>query len=77
AMQNFLLACRAEGLGAVVTTWFKYAEAELRDLVGVPDDVELCALLPVGWPQGKHGPVRRRPVGEVAYLDRWGSSLTK
>lgn len=77
AMQNFLLACRAEGLGAVVTMWHQFAEGELRAAVGIPDDVALAALVPVGWPQGRHGPVRRRPVGEVAYLDRWGRSLTE
>lgn len=76
AMQNFLLACRAEGLGAVVTMWHQFAEPELRAAVGIPDDVALAALVPVGWPEGRHGPVRRRPVGEVAYLDTWGRSLT-
>ena len=75
AMQNFLLACRAEGLGAVVTMWHQYAEAELRAAVAIPDDVELAALVPVGWPQGRHGPVRRRPVVEVAFADRWGEPL--
>jgi nitroreductase len=71
ALQNFLLACRAEGLGAVTTTWYLYAEKELRELVGVPDDWLLAALVPVGWPVGRHGPVRRRPLAELASADRW------
>lgn len=75
AMQNFLLAARAKGLGAVVTMWFQAVEGELRELLGIPEDFVLAALVPVGYPQGRHRPVRRRPVSEVAYLDRWGEPL--
>jgi nitroreductase len=71
AVQNFLLAAREEGLGAVMTTWFQYCDAELREVIGIPDDWELAALIPVGWPAGHHGPVRRRPLSELASLDRW------
>ena len=71
AVQNFLLAARAEGLGGVITTWFQYAEEELRRVAAVPGDWLLAALVPVGWPVGGTGPVRRRPVSELASLDRW------
>lgn len=71
AMQNFALAARAEGLGTVVTTFFLGAEAKLRELIGIPDDWMLAGLLPVGWPVGKHGPLRRRPVEAVTSVDRW------
>ncbi|MEY2475220.1 MAG: hypothetical protein QOG87_535 [Actinomycetota bacterium] len=70
-VQNFLLAAREEGLGAVMTTWFQYCDAELREVIGIPDDWELAALVPVGWPVGGHGPVRRRPLAELASVDRW------
>jgi nitroreductase len=71
AVQNFLLAAREEGLGAVMTTWFQYCDAELRQVGGIPEDWLLAALVPVGWPMGGHGPVRRRPLSELASLDRW------
>jgi nitroreductase len=71
AVQNFLLAARAQGLGAVMTTWYLYREAELRELVGIPDDWLLAGLVTVGWPMGSHKPVRRRPLEEVACRDRW------
>lgn len=71
AMQNFLLAGRALGLGACVTGWHVDAEAEWREVVGIPDEWELAALVVVGWPRGSHGPVRRRPVQEAACVDRW------
>jgi nitroreductase len=72
AMQNFLLAARALGLGACLTSWASYAgEPLLRSAVGVPDDWMLAGHVVVGWPRGRHGPVRRRPLDQVVFLDRW------
>ena len=72
AVQNFLLAARAQGLGACLTSWASYGgEPLLREAVGVPDDWMLAGHVVVGWPRGHHGPVRRRPVSEVVSLDRW------
>ena len=72
AMQNFLLAARALGLGACLTSWASYGgEALLREAVGVPDDWMLAGHIVVGWPRGNHGPVRRRPLPEVVFLDHW------
>ena len=72
AMQNFLLAARALGLGACVTSWASYGgEALLREAVGVPDDWLVAGHVVVGWPRGNHGPLRRRPLGDVVHLDRW------
>lgn len=75
AMQNFILALRERGVGTVVTTWYRLCEPELRSLVGVPDDWVIAALLPVGYPKGKHGPVRRRPAEEVVCIDHWDAVL--
>lgn len=72
AMQNFLLAARAQGLGACLTSWASYGgERVLRDAVGVPDDWLLAGHIVIGWPKGSHGPVRRRPVAEAVNLDHW------
>jgi nitroreductase len=72
AMQNFVLAARAQGLGACLTSWASYGgERLLREAVGVPDDWMLAGHIVVGWPRGRHGPVRRRPLAEVVNLDRW------
>ncbi len=75
AMQNFLLAARAQGLGACPTSWASYGgEALLREAVGIPEEWMLAGHVVVGWPRGSHGPVRRRPVDEVVYVDRWDES---
>jgi nitroreductase len=74
-MQNFLLALRASGLGACTTGWHVDADQELRDVVGIPQEWRLAALVAVGWPLGRHGPLRRRPVRDVASLDQWDTPL--
>ncbi len=72
AVQNFLLAARAQGLGACLTSWASYdGEQLLRDATGLPDDWLLAAHAVVGWPRGHHGPVRRRPLSDVVDLDRF------
>ncbi len=72
AMQNFLLAARASGLGACLTSWASYGgEPLLREAVGVPEDWILAGHIVIGWPRGRHGPVRRRPLSDVVYLDHW------
>jgi len=77
AMQNFLLAARAQGLGACLTSWASYGGEELlRSAVGVPDDWIIPGHIVVGWPKGKHGPVRRRPWQDAVYLDSWGERAT-
>jgi nitroreductase len=72
AMQNFVLAARAQGLGTCLTSWASYGGEELlREAVGVPDDWMLAGHVVVGWPRGNHGTLRRRPVAEVSAVDTW------
>ncbi len=74
ACQNLLLAARALGYGGVMTIWHLFVEHELRALLEVPADVFMAATIPLGRPAGHHGPVRRRPLGELVYEDRWDAS---
>lgn len=71
ACQNLLLAARALGYGGVMTVWHAAVEDELRALLGIPEQVAIAATIPLGRPVGHHGPVRRRPLGELVYEDRW------
>lgn len=75
AVQNLLLAARALGLGTTLTTLHRTFETELKTLLALPDHVEVAALVPLGWPRDRFGPTRRRPLDEVAALDRWGTAL--
>jgi nitroreductase len=73
AVQNIILACRALGLGTVITTNHIRCEDEVKAVVGIPEDVSTWALMPIGWPLDKFGPLTRRPLAEVTYADRWGT----
>jgi nitroreductase len=70
-VQNILLAARALGLGAVITIWHLMLEHEWKRELGIPRDVGTFAVVPVGWPKGRFGPVKRRPPREVIHRDRW------
>jgi nitroreductase len=72
-VQNILLACRALGLGASLTTTHRLYEAEIAERLGVPDDYGLVVLIPIGYPKGKFGPISRTPVAELTHYDSWGN----
>jgi nitroreductase len=74
AVQNMLLAARALGLGATLTTLYLNFEKEAEAALGLPPNVHSYALVPIGYPMGRFGPVRRVPLAEVVYEDRWGES---
>jgi nitroreductase len=75
AIQNLCLAARAAGLGTVLTTVARREDATIRAAMTIPDDVEIVALIPVGWPDGGFPATTRRPVREVSYSDEWGRPL--
>jgi nitroreductase len=76
ACQNLLLAARAISLGGVLTQVQLLVAEELRAALAVPDDVALHATITLGHPAGRHGPVRRRPLSELVYEDRWGEAAS-
>lgn len=72
AVQNLMIAARALGVGSTLTTFHLSREADVKELLGIPDDVHTAALIPLGYPTGRWGEARRRPVEEVVYRDRYG-----
>jgi nitroreductase len=73
AVQNIILACRALGLGTVLTTNHTIAEEEIKQVLNLPREFRTFALMPIGYPERNFGPVKRRPVAEVAMLDHYGT----
>jgi nitroreductase len=71
AVQNFLLAARAEGLGGVLTTLVCNRETELRDILKFPTGWGVHAMVPLGYPKGNHGPISRASVEEMTSIDQW------
>jgi nitroreductase len=77
AVQNLMLACRAEGLGCVLTTLLCQAEPEVRALLAIPDPWYTAAAVPIGYPVLRgHGPVSRKPVDKMAFADAWGTPIS-
>jgi nitroreductase len=72
AVQNMLLAARALGLGATLTTRHLLHEKETEAALGLPRGVHSYAIIPIGYPIGNFGPVGRGPLAEVVFQDRWG-----
>src|SRR5262245_22277989 len=72
AVQNLMLAARALGVGSCLTTIHKFRDAQVKQLLGIPADVETAALIPLGYPLGKFGRPPRQPVTEVSHWDSWG-----
>ena len=68
---------RGLGLGTVITTVHRLREAEIKEILGVPDEMDTAALVPLGFPADgvRFGPTNRRPVEEVAFLDHWGTPV--
>jgi nitroreductase len=75
-VQNVLLGLRAEGVGAALTTLLVPAEADVKRLLAIPDDVALAAHIGVGhradgWPKR----LARQPVEQFAFAERYGEPL--
>jgi nitroreductase len=75
-VQNILLALRAEGLGASLTTLLIPAEPAVKRLLAIPDELAIAAYIAAGhradpWPKD----LRRRPVSEFAFAERYGEPL--
>ena len=77
ALQNLCLAARALGLGTTLTTVHQFAEDEVRAVLDIPADVKTWAMVPVGYPTGKWGEAKRRPVDEVTYWDSWKATRSR
>jgi nitroreductase len=73
AIQNILLACRAVGLGASLTTVHTAFGREVDAWLGLPERCPTCALLPIGWPAGRYGRPDRRPVDACLFFERYGA----
>jgi nitroreductase len=70
-VQNLLLMARALGLAATLTTWHIMFEQEVKAILGIPRHVNTYAIVPVGWPAGRFGPVSRKSVADSIRWDRW------
>ncbi len=74
-LQNVLLACRAVGLGASLTTVHRTYGDEIDAYLGLDARTPSCALVPIGWPRGRFGRPPRRPVDECLHWERYDAPV--
>jgi nitroreductase len=68
---NILLAARAHGFGGTITTLAVAEEPKLKTLLGIPDPVAVCAVMPLGRPLKPLTKLRRKAVAEFTTRERW------
>jgi len=72
AVWSFQLALRARGLGTALTTLLMMKEKEAARLLGIPDDVTQCGLLPVAYTIGSDFKPAQRPSPEsIVHWNAW------
>ncbi len=78
ALQNAMLAARAEGVGSTLTGFLQsYHANEVMDILGVPKDAGwyMHGVVTMGYPLGRWGVGPRKPVHEVAARNSWQGDL--
>lgn len=73
SVQNLMIAARSLGIGSTMTTAFRIYHDEMRDVLGIPEHMQLFALVALGRPKGKFGIARRKPVRAVLHWNRFGN----
>ena len=72
AIWSFQLAARSRGLGTALTTLHLMCEEEAQSLLGIPDDVQQVALLPVAYTVGTDFKrAKRPPVANITHWNEW------
>jgi nitroreductase len=72
AIQAMILTAWSEGVGS---NWVGFSGlSEVNSLLGIPDDLDVLAILPFGYPTKEigRGKKRRKPLSEVAHRGRFG-----
>lgn len=69
--QNMMLAARALGVASLFTTFFGLIDRDVKAMLGVPPRMFLEACVFLGYGAEPLGKPRRKPLAEVAHLDRW------
>jgi nitroreductase len=72
ATQNLLLAARALGVGGTITSLHEDVEEDVQQLIGMPEGASVVYCIPLGYPEGRFGPVTRKPLDEIVSVDKWG-----
>lgn len=77
-VQNVCLALRDAGVGTALTTMLVPREADVKRLLGVPEELAVAALVAAGYPERPFPTrLRRAPVEELAFAETYGTPLRR
>ena len=70
AMEHLILAAAEQGLG---TCWIggQFDEEAVKQTLGIPEEVRVVALTPIGYPAETSGPKERKPLKEIVSYNEW------
>jgi nitroreductase len=72
AIQSMILTAWADGVGS---NWVgSQGMSEVKSVLGIPEDLDVLAILPFGYPAKAHGrgKKQRKALAEVAHRGRFG-----
>ena len=68
-MDHIILAATEEGLG---TCWVcAFDEAKTKEILGIPPEVRVLAMTPLGYPDGNPRPFARKRLADLVHRERW------
>jgi nitroreductase len=70
AMQNLCLTAYSLGLGTVVVGLFDHKKVE--EILGVPQNIEVVAMTPLGYPAAEGGAPKRKEPSEFIFHEKYG-----
>lgn len=70
SMEHLMLAAAEQGLG---TCWIGggFDEAIVKEALGIPEEIRVVALTPLGYPDESPSPRPRRPLEEITSRNQW------
>lgn len=71
AIENMLLAATAQGLGSVWMGTPRLKQPEMKELLGIPESVEIVAVVTLGYPAEEAGPRSRDTLESMVHYNRW------
>jgi nitroreductase len=70
SMEHIILAAAEKDLG---TCWIggQYDEPNIKQALGIPDEIRVVALTPIGYPAETPSPKDRKPMDEIVSYEKW------
>lgn len=71
---NILLGARNEGYGGTMTTWAVGSEPEIKELLAIPGNWAVAAIVPLGKPQKQLTKLKRKPTEDILFENSWSGT---